>query len=206
MVETEAASVWAACVMCGVLWSPRWRASTAGRGRRWERETCWWSWNNPSPSAVMWPQCQDEASLLSVPTTTGRSTLAPKLDWRGASPSWCFTTVALSRVHYRDAYLELSCISCVCVFATCRPPSPDLAGATSTLIPLCFCVCARAIFVFVHIVVFGWAITFSKRRYRLDVSAGFQPFRTRTSWAFSLQSALYLFCIIDRVPTIQISI
>lgn len=70
------------------------------------------------------------------------------LDCCGPSPSWSFTMVALSRVHYLDAYLELSCISCVCVFATCQPPSQYLAGATSNLIPLCFCVCVRAIFVF----------------------------------------------------------
>lgn len=71
---------------------------------------------------------------------------APKLDWCGASPPWCSATVALSRAHSCDAYLELSCISCVCVFATRRPPSPDLAGATSTLIPLCVCVCVHVRF------------------------------------------------------------
>lgn len=55
--------------------------------------------------------------------------------------------VALSTVHYLDAYLELSCISRV----TRQPPSPYLAGANSTLTPLDLCVCVRPSFVFSNI-------------------------------------------------------
>lgn len=87
MVETETASAWAACVMCGVLCSPRWRLSTVGQGRRWERETCWWSWNNH-------PQLScDRSARRRLHFCLGPLQEGPR--WLLARPMWSFSIVVL---------------------------------------------------------------------------------------------------------------
>lgn len=97
-----------------LLCMSRLRISTVSQGRRWERETCWWSWNRT-------PLKCDLSTGISLNLSTSSQEYPHwQTDWILFLPVALCVSSRHSKVDGLDGDSQLSCIRSG--FSTCLPP------------------------------------------------------------------------------------